>query len=122
MSSVRSRSGGTRSVMVLMRKYRSSRSFPSRRAVSRSMFVEQERAALGHLEETFLVHRRAGERAFLVAKELGLDQILRNRGAIDLDERTLGSLAVVMDGVGNQLLSGPVFALAEDVRLACRHP
>src|SRR4029078_12024304 len=43
MSSVRSRSAGTRSVIVLMRKYRSSRSLPSRSAASRSMLVAQTR-------------------------------------------------------------------------------
>ena len=41
MSSARSRSGGTRSMMVLMRKYRSSRSRPSRSAASISMLVAQ---------------------------------------------------------------------------------
>src|SRR6185369_2619512 len=32
--------------------------------------VEKERASLGHLEQAFLVHRRAGERTLLIAKEL----------------------------------------------------
>ena len=39
--------------------------------------VEQQRAALRHLEQAFLVHRRAGERALLVAEQLRLDQVLR---------------------------------------------
>src|SRR5262245_3029181 len=84
-------------------------------------FIQQQRAALGHLEEAFLVHRRAGERAFLVAKQLGLDEILWNGGAVDLDERALRALAVVVDGVGDQLLAGAVLALNEDVCLARRH-
>jgi hypothetical protein len=55
-------------------------------------FIEQQRSALGHLEQAFLVHRRAGEGAFLVAKQLGLDEILRNGGAVDLDEGPLERL------------------------------
>jgi len=38
--------------------------------------VEQQRAAFGHLEQAFLVHRRAGKGALLVPEQLGLDQIL----------------------------------------------
>ena len=38
--------------------------------------VEQQRAALRHLEQPFLVGRGAGECALLVAEELRLDQIL----------------------------------------------
>src|SRR5919201_775048 len=40
-------------------------------------FVEQQRAALRHLEEALLVHRRAGEGALLVTEELRLDEVLR---------------------------------------------
>ncbi len=83
--------------------------------------VEQQRAALGHLEQPFLVDRRAGERALLVAEQLRLDQVLRDGRAVDLDERPFGPLAVVVDGVGDQLLAGAVLTLDEDVRFARRH-
>src|SRR5258708_7481968 len=83
--------------------------------------VEQERAPLRHLEEALLVVLRAGERPLLVAKQLRLDQILGNRRAVDLDERPLRPLAVVMDGVGDELFPGPVLALDEDVRVAAGH-
>src|SRR4051812_28408359 len=83
--------------------------------------VEQQRAALGHLEQAFLVHRRAGERALLVAKELRLDQILGNRGAVDLDERPLRPFAVVVNCIGNQFFAGAVFTLDQDVRFAGRN-
>ena len=82
--------------------------------------VEQQRAPLGHLEEAFLVQRRARERALLVAEELRLDQIFGDRRAVDLDERPLRPLAVVVDGVGDQFLARAVLALDEDVRLARR--
>src|SRR5712692_10057323 len=83
--------------------------------------VQQQRAALRHLEQDFLVHRRAGERALLVAEELRLDEILRDGRAVDLDERPFGALAVVVHRVGDQLLAGAVLALDENVRFAGRH-
>ena len=49
--------------------------------------VEEERAAVGLLEEAALARLGAGERAALVAEELALDQLARDRGAVDLDER-----------------------------------
>ncbi len=42
------------------------------------------------------------------------------RGAVDLDERPLGALAVVVQRVGDELLAGTVLALHEDVRVAAR--
>jgi hypothetical protein len=46
---------------------------------------------------------------------------LGNGGAVDLDERALRPLAVVVDGVGDELLAGAVLALDQDVGLARRH-
>ena len=145
-----------------MRKYRSSRSRPSRSAASRSMLVaqirrkstltvplaadrpvlallqhaqqlglqerrhladlvEHQRAAARQLEQADLVLQRAGERALLVAEELRLDQVLRNRRAVDLDERALGAQAAQVQRVGDQFLAGAVLALDQDVGVARRH-
>ena len=38
-------------------------------------FVEQQRAVVGHFHQAHLVVHRAGERAALVAEQLGLDQL-----------------------------------------------
>ena len=114
--------------MVFSRKYRSSRSCPSRTASSGSTLVaqisrksalhrlgaanrpelallqhpqqlglqpqrhladlvEQDRAAVRQLEQALAPGARAGERAALVAEELGLQELGRNRRAVDLDER-----------------------------------
>ena len=62
-----------------------------------------------------------GERALLVAEELALDQFLRDRRAVDLDERPLHAVGVVVNRVGNQLLAGAVLALNQDVGVARRH-
>ncbi len=83
--------------------------------------VEQQRAALRHFEQAFLVQRGAGERAFLVAEQLGLDEIFWNRGAVDLDERSLQPLAVVVHRIGDELLAGAVLTLNQDVGFAGGH-
>ena len=49
--------------------------------------VEEQRAAVGQLELAAAPGERAGERALLVAEQLGLDQLLGDRGAVDLHER-----------------------------------
>jgi len=50
-------------------------------------FVEENRPAVGGLEESSLVHARPGECAAHVPEQLGLEQRLWNRGAVDADER-----------------------------------
>ena len=56
-------------------------------------FVEEDRAGVRLLELADARRRRAGERALLVAEQLALEQLGRQRRAIDLDER-LGPCAV----------------------------
>ena len=75
-------------------------------------FVEEDRAAVGHLELADLLLGRAGERAALVAEEFGLDQFLRNGRAVDLHESLARPQAVAMDGARDQFLADA--ALAED--------
>ena len=49
--------------------------------------VEKQRAAVGELEPADASGDRARERAFLVAEELALEQLARDRAAIDRNER-----------------------------------
>ena len=49
--------------------------------------VEEERAAVGQLEPARALADGAGERPFLVAEQLALQQGLRQGGAVDGDER-----------------------------------
>src|SRR5688572_1876439 len=83
--------------------------------------VEEQRPALGHLEEPHLVAGGARERAFAVPEQLALDELGGNGRAVDLDERPAHTVGVVVDGVGNQLFAGTVLALNQDVRVARRH-
>ena len=72
--------------------------------------VEEERAAVGLLEAAAARGLRAGEGAALVAEQLGLEQVLRDRRGVDRDERAAGARAVLVQGVGDQLLAGARFA------------
>src|SRR3954466_14966776 len=72
--------------------------------------VEEQRAALGHFEAAWLVFNRAGERAALVAEELGLDQIFREQRAAHGDEGLVPAAARVMQQVGDYFLAGAALA------------
>ena len=49
--------------------------------------VEKEHAAMGELKQAGLGLARVGEGPLLVAEQLGLEQALRDGGAVDVDER-----------------------------------
>ena len=51
--------------------------------------VEEQRAAVGLLEQAGARHHRAGEAALLVAEQLALDQVRRHRAAVEHDELVL---------------------------------
>ena len=60
------------------------------RMVELTDLVEEERAAIGRLEAPFAPFGGTRERALLVPEKLALDQLRRNRAAIDGDEGLLG--------------------------------
>src|SRR5262245_44026139 len=67
---------------------------------------------MGELELAGLARDRARKRAFLVAEELRLEQIGRNRRAVDRDKRSVRSLAEGMQRPRKEFL--PRSALAFD--------
>src|SRR5690606_27025386 len=67
--------------------------------------IEEERAAFRLLEAAGGALLRAGERALLVAEELGFDQVPRYGGHVDGDERALAAAAEFMQRAGNKLLA-----------------
>src|SRR5258708_5960253 len=76
-------------------------------------FVEEDGAAVRLLELADLLLGGPGERAFLVAEELRLDQLLRDGGAIDLDESVAAAQAVAVDGAPDELLAGAALSEQE---------
>jgi len=55
-------------------------------------FVQEQRAARGAFEEALVLAVGAGEAALLVAEDLALDQVRRDRAAVHAEER-LGAAA-----------------------------
>ena len=74
--------------------------------------VEEQRAAVGQLEQSLAELLGVGERALLVAVQLALEQLLGDRAAVELDERSAGARAVTVEVARHQLLAGA--GLAED--------
>jgi hypothetical protein len=85
-------------------------------AASRSSAVtpalEEQRAAVGLLDPPGLRRQRPGERAALVAEELGLEEGLRQRAAVQRDEGAALPGAAGVNGPSHQLLAGPGLAAA----------
>ena len=62
--------------------------------------IEKEGAAVSLLEFADRGGRRPGKRALFVPEQLALEQLMGDRRTVDGDKRTLGSVAVAMDGAG----------------------
>ena len=82
--------------------------------------VEEERAPVGRLDQSGLGPDGTRERALLVTEQLGLEQRLGKRRAIDGHERAGDAGAVRVDGASDQLLAGPRLAADEDVGVGPR--
>ncbi len=68
--------------------------------------VEEQRAAVGELEAADAVAHRAGEGAPDMAEEFALEQLARNRRAVDADQRAVAAAAGLVDGARDQFLAG----------------
>ncbi len=82
--------------------------------------VEQQGAALGGLEQAFVGARGAGKRAFDVAEEFRLEQVLGHRAAVDRDERSVLPRARAMDRARKQFLAGAALARDQNTRIGHR--
>ena len=78
--------------------------------------VEEEASPIGELEQPLLADPRVGEGPLLVAEELGLEQLARNRRAVDLEEGPVGERAHVVDVAGDHLLARAALALDQHAR------
>ena len=72
--------------------------------------VQEQRSGGGLLEAPHAAGHRSGEGALLMAEELALDQLARDRRHVHGDEGSAPALAIVMQGAGRQLLAGARFA------------
>ena len=82
--------------------------------------VEEHGPAVGRFEGADALAIRAREGAAYVPEELALDEVRRDRAAIDDDERLVGPRTALEDLRRDDLLAGATFALDEDVDVARR--
>ena len=83
-------------------------------------FVEEQRAAVRALEAAGARQLRAGVGALLDAEELGLDQLVRDRRAVDGDERPLRARPVVVQPAREHLLADAGLAEQQHGDRRCR--
>ncbi|MNX19999.1 hypothetical protein D3C86_499330 [compost metagenome] len=74
-------------------------------------FVEKQGAAVGLLETAVADVVGAGEGPLLMAEQLGFDEILRDGRHVEGDEILVGARAVLVQGMGDQLLAGAALAV-----------
>ena len=82
--------------------------------------VEKQRAALGLRDQAAARALGVGERAALMAEQLAFQKIVRQRAAVDRNERKIAARAQVMQRARGQLLAGPGLALHQNGGVDCR--
>jgi len=80
-------------------------------------FIQEHRARVRALEKPRAPCHRSGERALLVPEELALEHALGERATIDGFKGTVAAGAVGVNGVGDDILARPAFALDQDGNL-----
>ena len=86
-----------------------------------SDLVQQQRAATCLLEQARLVPGGSRERSTDMPEQLRLEQALRDRGAVDGDERGRHAGARPMNRLRDDFLAGPALTSDEDGRPVLRH-
>ena len=80
--------------------------------------IQEQRATMRKLEAPGLARHRAGERASLVSEELAFEQVRRDGGTVDADERPVLAGVILMQSPGDQFFARPAFAGDQD-RAGC---
>ena len=76
--------------------------------------VQEERPAVRLFEEALPSPSRPGERAGFVSEELGVGEVVGDRGAVDGDERPGTTGTLVVSGASGEFLAGPGLAAEKD--------
>ena len=85
-----------------------------------SDLVEKQRPPVGGLEKSFAAALCAGKSAPFVTEQLTLHEVLRDRSAVDGHKRLVAPEAVPVDGLGDHLFAGTVFAHNQHVDVSGR--
>ena len=67
-------------------------------------FIEEKGSAIGLLKTADTFADCSGEGSAFVAEEFAFDEVVRDGGTIDGDESPLGTLAMLVDGAGDEFL------------------
>jgi len=81
--------------------------------------IQEQRAAIGHLEAPLLAVGGASERAAFVTEQYAFDEIGRDGAAVLNDERSLRAFGRAMNGAGDELLAGAGFPANEHGQVGC---
>ena len=87
--------------------------FHLRRGRHVAHFIEEERTPMGELETSEPAFCRTRERTFFMSEKLGLEQGLRQRGAVHGDEGLIPSIGEFMECVRGEFLARTRFSLDE---------
>ncbi|MNQ86160.1 hypothetical protein D3C85_1013460 [compost metagenome] len=82
-------------------------------------FIEKQCAAVGVLELADALAGRPGERAALVAEQLGLEQLLGDGRAVECDKGLVGPRPEVVQATRDQFLAATGFAANQHVDRQC---
>src|SRR4029079_13407030 len=88
-----------------------------RRGAHLRHFVEKQRPAARLLKLSGLALCGAGECSALIPEQLSLEQLLRQRGTVQRDERTVGSRGRAMQEASEDFFSGAGFAEQQNGRV-----
>ncbi len=83
--------------------------------------VEEQRAAVRELDQSRLGVHGAGERALLVAEQLGLEDLTGQRATVQRDERAVGARGSLVDGARDELFARTALAQHEHRGVGRRH-
>ena len=84
--------------------------------------VEEQRALLGLLDLADAARDRAGEGAPLMPEQLALQQVLRDRAAVDRDERPSRARPQLVQRLRQHLLAGAALADQQHRDIGRRQP
>ena len=77
-------------------------------------FVDEQRAAVGHFEQSRLGGHGPGKGPLFVAEQFAFQQRFRQCGTINDHQRLVGSRTLAVQCASNQFLAGAAFALNQD--------
>src|SRR5271168_2722507 len=85
-----------------------------------SHFIEKQRAAIGEQKASHAIAQGAAECAAHVPEEFALEQIPRDRGAVDRDHRMVIARTALVDAARDQFLAHPGLSVDENGRVGRR--